>query len=345
MDTVTNNNGRFVFRDFPRVDTAIFILKAVNKKGKSFNVNINVDEVKPPVFDRSETPGIAPWYVNSDTTLLNYTRINAQLQLQAISPTGKHVLKEVKIFGKKTVKDSQNLNGPGEADLVLDEKFLEASGKKSFMQLLQENVKGFHESYGTSFAHNGSQNAVNLWYFIGLRPIVVLVDGILLNLMYPNYTFEDLKYYLQSHDAADIKGMEIMKSDKYTLYYASRYHANMDDFAFIEITTRSGNGPIIENTPGMYLYKPLALSWPKQFYKPKYAVNDTTKHLPDLRSTISWESNIITDADGKATVWFYAADKPTTYTIITEGADFNGNVGYKRQRITINRKTAATKSK
>ena len=67
----------------------------------------------------------------------------------------------------------------------------------------------------------------------------------------------------------------------------------------------------------MYLYKPSPISYPKEGFahKPRYAVNDTTKRLPDLRSTIDWEPNIITDADGKATVHFYAADKPSTYTI------------------------------
>jgi len=112
----------------------------------------------------------------------------------------------------------------------------------------------------------------------------------------------------------------------------------------VEITTRSGHGPIIDNTPGMYLYRPLAISWPKQFYKPKYLVTDTTKHLSDLRSTVNWEPNINTDEDGKATVWFYAADKPSTYTITVEGVDFNGNLGYKRQKVIIS-KAIAAKSK
>jgi hypothetical protein len=340
MDTVTNSDGQFIFHDFPKVDTAIFVLKAVNKKGKSFNVNINVDEVKPPVFDRSEIPRITPWYVNSDTTLLNYTRTNAQLQLQMISPTGKHVLKEVKIFGKKTVKGSQNLNGPGEADLVLDEKFMEASGAKSFLQLLQENVKGFYETIVFSPPHG-----VIRVYYINRRFAYFLVDGV------PLWNYGDsIDYtqgYLLSHDARDIKGIEVLTSGQYALKYHSRYFQETapDNDAFIEITTRGGHGPLIDNTPGMYLYRPLALSWPKQFYKPKYAVNDTTKHLPDLRSTIAWEPNIITDADGKATIWFYAADKPTTYTIIMEGTDSNGNLGYKRQGITINRKKTGIKSK
>jgi hypothetical protein len=345
MDTLTDEKGNFSFHQFPRIDTPLFILKAVNRSGNSFNVGINVNEPLPPVFNAPKMPLQMPWYVNSDTTLMNYLKNDVAYQQQNYLPDGKHRLKEVVIKAKKIVKGSQNLNGPGNADVILGEKDLEKADKKSLLHLLEENIKGFHESYGTSFAHNGGQNAVNLWYFIGLRPIVVLVDGIMLNLMYANYTFEDLKYYLQSHNAEDIKGMEIMKSDKYTLYYASRYYANMDDFAFIELTTRSGHGPITDNTPGMYLYKPLAISWPKQFYKPRYLVTDTVKHLPDLRSTIHWEPNIITDEYGKATVWFYAADKPATYTIITEGTDFNGNLGYKRQKIIINSKTLSTKSK
>jgi hypothetical protein len=93
----------------------------------------------------------------------------------------------------------------------------------------------------------------------------------------------------------------------------------------------------------MYLYKPVAISWPKQFYKPKYIVRDTVKHLPYLRSTIDWEPDIMTDANGEAKVWFYTADKPTTYTITIEGTDMNGVLGYKRERITIIRSKEKTK--
>jgi len=44
-------------------------------------------------------------------------------------------------------------------------------------------------------------------------------------------------------------------------------------------------------------------------------------------------------------VWFYAADRPLTYTIITEGTDFSGNLVYKRQKIIINSKATTAKSK
>jgi len=335
MDTTTNKDGKFVFDHFPRVDTPLFVLKAVNKNGKSFNVLIRMDDVKPPEFTKPNTPLTDPWYVNSDTTLLNYAKISASLRQQDYFPAGGHRLKEVKIKGKKIVTGSQNLNGPGNADVVLDEKDLEKAGKKNFLQLLEESVKNFRETMYTSFTHNGSPNTMLRWYYISDKPVIVLVDGVFLSSMYSPFTFLDFKSYLESHNAEDIKGIEVMSSDGFALNYAARIRAKMDLFAFIEITTRSGHGPIIDNTPGMYLYKPLAINAPKQFYKPKYTINDTANHLPDLRSTIDWEPNITTGIDGKAKVSFYSADKPSSYAVVVEGSDMNGNLGYKSIKINV----------
>lgn len=336
MDTLTNNDGKFVFDHFPRVDTPIFVLKAVNKKGKSFNVGIAIDDVQPPLFfTDTRGPLSMPWYVNSDTAMLNYTKNNALVQQRDYFTAGGHILKEVKISAKKIVKGSQNLNGPGGADFVMDEKDLEKALKKNWLQLLEENVKSFREMELPPHYPR--------WYYVSFKRVYFIIDGILLDEVYESLDFMSLKIYLQSHTAEDIKGIEVMSSLKYNARYKGRFIPTdtiMDldphkDQAFIEITTRSGHGPIIDNTPGMYLYKPLALSWPKQFYKPKYSVKDTANHLPDLRSNINWEPNVITDAKGEAKVWFYTADKPATYTLVIEGADMNGGLGYKTGKITV----------
>jgi hypothetical protein len=198
----------------------------------------------------------------------------------------------------------------------MDEKDLEKALKKTWLQLLEEYVKSFREM---DLAPHYPR-----WYYISFQKVFFIIDGTLLNDVYQPLDFLALKTYLQSHNAEDIKGIEVS--------------APPGGFAFVEITTRSGHGPVIDNTPGMYLYKPLTMSWPKQFYKPKYSVKDTDKHLPDLRSTIDWEPNIVTDANGEAKVRFYAADKPASYTFIIEGADMNGGLGYKTGNITIGTK-------
>jgi len=326
MDTVTDKNGKFVFDHFPPVDTPVFVIKATNKNGKSFNVGIDMEEQQPPVFTKAAGPPLTPWYVNSDTTLLNYTKKAALIRYQAGIPAGAHLLKEVKISAKKIVKGSQNLNGPGNADVILDEKDLEKAGKKSLLQLLEENISGFGEM---------NSRLVPRWYYAHFKHVVLLVDGIFLHDVYQPLDFITFKNYLEEHGAEDVKGIEVMSTAKYAIYYASRLGVNMNEYLFVEITSRSGHGPIIGNTPGMYLYKTLPLTWPKKFYKPKYAVKDAARYAPDLRSTIDWEPNIITDANGEAQVSFFSAGSPSVYTIIIEGSDMSGSVGYKLGKIKV----------
>ncbi|MEO6852016.1 MAG: hypothetical protein ABI203_05130, partial [Mucilaginibacter sp.] len=158
----------------------------------------------------------------------------------------------------------------------------------------------------------------------------------------PQQRHEFLKTYLDYITAEDIVGIELMHNFSTTHKYDLEFYYDLYistgvplPFAYIEITTRSGNGAFIHTTPGIYLYKPLAFSMPAQFYRPKYIVKVKTPVLPDLRSTIHWEPNIITDAAGKATISFYSADSPTNYSIIINGTDLNGRVGYGRGKVAV----------
>ncbi len=360
MDTLTDNNGKFIFNRFPKVDTPVFILKAVNKRGKSFNVGVKVDDIAPPVFKARPMGPTIPWYVNIDSSLVNYAKNAAIMQQQQSYLASGHVLKEVKITAKKIIKGSQNLNGPGNADFVMDEKDLEAEGKKTWLQVLEERIGGFKERYGRvkTPAWNFIQDiklppdpdrpppagtGLAHWYFIHDKPIKIYVDGISITELHPapdnGDPYDNMSGFLTGTTAEDIKGIELNFTDKYSgtylAHFSSDYNIDMDEIAFIEITTRSGHGPITDNTPGMYLYKPLQLSWPKQFYKPKYAVQDTAKNRIDLRSTIDWEPNIVTDANGEAKIWFYTADKPSTYTMIIEGTDLTGHLGHTEEKIKV----------
>lgn len=324
MDTVTDKDGRFVFDHFPRVDTPVFVLKTANR---NFNVNIEVDETPPPAFSSPVVPRIIPWYVNADTTLMNFVKSNAHMQQLQYYPDGGRILKEVKITAKKTVKNSYNPNGPGEADVVMDEKDLEQAGKKTWAQLCEEKIPGFHEEI---FYHH----AYHPHYEVFKRYVILIVNGEMMSRAINSF---DIVQFLNFHTAEDIKGIEAITSSKYIYRYIREFFASQlidpETIAFVEITTRSGDFKM-PFTPGTYLYKPLAISWPKQFYKPKYTIKDTV-NLTDLRSTIDWEPNISTDKNGEATVWFYAAGSASTYSIIIEGVDGNGLLGYQRQKLLI----------
>jgi hypothetical protein len=152
---------------------------------------------------------------------------------------------------------------------------------------------------------------------------------------------EFIKLFLDNITAEDVKGLEVMSDPRYNGRYKTKYASRIlsslsvagPDFAYVEVTTYSGNGAFVKTPPGVYLLKPISYLNNAAFYRPKYIVK--TNPLSDFRSTIHWEPDIITGKDGKAIVSFYSADHPGTYSIIIEGSNMNGSIGRQTGMITI----------
>jgi hypothetical protein len=350
-DTVTDKQGKFEFNRFPRIDKSTFAISATNASGKIINGGISVDEKnQSPVSSPRITP-LNPWNVNPDTVVLNYVKLNKtyqnSLEKSKYDANG-ILLKTVTIKDRATVRNSQNLNEPGQADQIINEEAMVNAGKSSLLDVLQSTVKGFHANF-----YRDKSKQVYMEYFLKDKRVHFVFDGTDVDRFYQPITgqlnehYEYQKQYLDYVSAEDVLGIEV----NYTMN--ARYNAqnlNSDDllaadasgprgadYAYLEITTRSGMGPFIQRATGIYIYKPLPLAEYKQFYRPRYPVKGNIKNT-DLRSTIHWSPNIITDKQGMATISFYAADKPTSYTIICEGSDMNGKAGVQTAKITINAK-------
>jgi hypothetical protein len=338
-DTVTDKNGRFVFKNIAPIDTAVFLIQARNKRGRSFNVGVDVDEFKPPVFAPAER--VMPWYVNSDTLLLQ--KINKQIATrQEAEKLYGHVLKTVHVKDKRIITGSKNLNGSGEADQILDEADMDKAGKQTLADLLEKRIKGYH--FTGMWSPSPFGRPMFTYYMIKDKKIRFVFDGMDVEWFYNGSSkgpegqerYQFLRTYLEYYEAEDIKGIEVMYSARYGGTYSSKLLPPLDygsQIVYVEITTRSGSGPFMKKTPGMYIYKPLPFTLPKQFYRPRYNAKNTS--LPDLRSTIHWQPSVITDTAGKATVSFYSAGKAATYHIIIEGTDMNGQLGYFRKQIQV----------
>ncbi len=340
-DTVTDSDGTFNFTNIYPVDTAVYLVEAKNKKGKSFNISVNVDEFKPPVFNTPLTT-LMPWYVNIDgsraKTINNYYLYKKELDNQS----SVHRLREVKIIGQKVVKDSKNLNGDGGSDFALSQEDLEKANKTSLGKLIKNYYPDFVVFEKTLYAQPPLPPLTLYIYKIGFKYFHLIIDGVNIDFgnPYQLYTYNHYHYvkqYLDNYKAEDIKGIEMMISSKYVDKYKRYFLGNYDpeiEHVFVEVTTYAGTGPYLQKTPGMFIYQPLAFAPQKEFYLPKYTVK-VDKLLPDTRSTIYWMANIITDKDGKAKLSFYTADKPGTYTLLMDGCDMNGNVESIRKKITI----------
>lgn len=326
QQAVTDSLGKFSFQGLFPVDTAVFFIQAKNRKNKSFNVGIEVEEFVPPVFTAPQHR-LQPWYVNVDTTNLGRLTKRVSMENKIAKLTGS-TLKEVVIKSKKIITGSKNLNGPGEADITITQQELEKAGRTSLGDLMEKNVKGF-VLRGTK---SGAQ-----YYFINSQMLHLIIDGIDTEFSWDGQTplYQHFKYFFDYYDAEEIKGIEVMVNK--TMRYTSQFLDPMSipwDHAFIEVTTRGGKGPFLKKAVGTYLYKPIPFSMPRKFYVPRYR-EGSIADMTDIRSTIYWNPDVVTNQQGIAVVSFYTADVPGKYSILIEGSDMQGNLGTKSEKIVV----------
>lgn len=329
-DTISDKNGNFTFADLPQLDSAAYTIKIKNAKGNASSATITVNEFEPalPIGVAQKT---MPWYINSDSTLLKYYQTGKERVKQSekarVALSG-IALKEVEIKGANP-NITYEVAWDAKIDQFITEEELKKMPRKTLLDLLTERFKGFKASnawfpscYGKLIRFPFDE------YVIGSNIISsIRIDKISTTKVAqgagPRVWFDTNKQIFNYLSAEDIKNIQLYKGCA---------------FYYLEITTRSGNGPWVGASKGTYVYRPFPLSVPKEFYSPKYNASNTNP-LPDLRSTIYWNANVVTDDNGKATVSFYAADKPSTYTVKVEGTDLLGRFGYQKGTIKIVTKT------
>ena len=336
-DTVTNNLGRFSFTNFPPVDTVSFFVQARNTRGKSFNVGLEMEGFKPAKpFISNEAP-LTPWYVNIDSTTSNLIKNKKDYKQYFEKLNGRNMLKDVVITAKRAIKNSKNLNGAGEADQIIDLDQISKSPAYSVLDLLQKQVKGFMLK---------TDKTGNQFFYVFDKRVRFVVDGIDLNRFYEptdssgyNQYYEYINSAFASLSPSEITGIEVMYNMGNTSRYDSEFLTSTElmgfpNTAYLEITTRSGNGIFFKTTPGIATYRPIPITAAKQFYQPRYNSASAVK-TPDYRSTVYWQPHIYADNSGIASTNFYAADKPGYYTVLIQGSNMEGLLGYKFIKLKV----------
>lgn len=324
MQTIANENGFFTFNNLRPADSAVYFIQARNKNNKSFNVGIKIDEFVVPKFSNPNV-NARPWFLNVDTTTRNIIKNRIENIQEQENLLGTK-LKEVVILGKKTVRDSHNLND-GESDLTLTNEDMIKAGKKNLGEILFKNIQGF------------MIDEKRLVYVVGDQLVHLIIDGVDVNFVRPEEMSrkDHMRGYLDFITAEDIKGIEVMKSPGLIVNYARQFLNPTEDtnyHIFIEVTTHSGNGAFMNKTPGTYLFRPPSIAYAHKFYSPKYSVKSNTAQI-DSRSTVYWNPNVVTDKSGVAKVNFYTTDKKGSYTILFEGGNMNGEIGSVKSKIVV----------
>jgi hypothetical protein len=339
-NTVTDKDGKFVFNDFPLFDTLGFYLQARTNKNKRGTLGISIDEYNFPRIN--DYKYFTPWpsNVNMDTTLQNSIKKKGNYALQKY---GKNYLPDVVVSAKLRVEGSDNLNGPGNYDKAILQSQLEQMKDSSLLDILENRLK---ISIGLCDKSN--------YFMVNHARIKFIIDGVKLDMIYdpamelgnddPYLSFikENLKYYT----AKDLKGIELMLPfGKYFDQYYNTYLTPKEKkdynivlncpYAFIEVTTYSKKGPFVRHNATADVYRPVPFSYGKISYQPKYTYRQSLDSLRDVRSTIFWHPQIITNKAGESTVYFSSAALPTSYTIWVEGMDLNGHLGYSSKVVKV----------
>ncbi|RZA03177.1 MAG: hypothetical protein EOP47_03960 [Sphingobacteriaceae bacterium] len=322
LETQTNEDGEFLFTGLTPSDTVRYHIQAKNKRDKAFNIGTKLEEFIAPVFTSVQQRQV-PLYVNIDTARLVAIRTKQLYNAEEEKVSGTK-LKEVTIKERKIVQGSKTL--VEEPDLTLNKEDLEGRGKLTLRNILNKipgfTFKGRRTMIGDKFTHF----IVDGRFELSSGGATGRVSGLDRNIIFDHIGVED------------IKGIEVMTTDKNVIKYIERFVpigalVNVSEHSFIEITTYSGKG-FTKQIPGAEVYQPPVFAAKKEFYSPQYTVKKPTVGV-DVRATIFWSPNVVTDEKGKATIGFYTADKTATYTVNVQGSNMEGLVGAQQTKLNV----------
>jgi TonB-dependent SusC/RagA subfamily outer membrane receptor len=157
--------------------------------------------------------------------------------------------------------------------------------------------------------------------FSGPIPMQLVLDGAFLE-----------PEFLSSINPNDVETIEILKSGANSAIYGSRGGGGV-----IIITTKRGenNRDYKNYAPGIAGYNPKGYYKGREFYSPNYDDPETNTKIADLRTTIYWNPNVISDSTGKASVEFFNSDGTGNYKAIVEGINVNGTIGRQIFRYSV----------
>ncbi|HTG56572.1 MAG TPA: hypothetical protein VL943_09910, partial [Niabella sp.] len=141
-DTLTDSEGRFYLRNFPlfMTDSVSTLIKAVNKRDKSFGIGVEVSNKKYPGIRESEAIFDAGSILFDTAAKRAIDRRSAVME--QLRRDGRY-LEEVIVTAKARIPGSKNLNEDGGADQTITQSVLEQTPKDDLLTVLSKQIPGF----------------------------------------------------------------------------------------------------------------------------------------------------------------------------------------------------------
>jgi hypothetical protein len=301
LDTLADENGKFTFKRLVTdQDTTIKYIVQGRTSTNGKNVVVTLDTIAP--FKSWKNKDIADGQL-SDTTLLTLYQKQITKQLKVNLDKRTIQLKEVVIKEQKAP-----LSGVINPDQTIRDFPKEGTGE-TLSQFLATRARGVVFSNNKAY----STRAITGTAGGSPRPMQVMLDG----------AYIDYDVFL-ALNLTDIEGAEIMRTKSTNALYGTERSGS----GMLILTSRKHTGYTRPSTPDVITYQSNGFYKAREFYSPKYEATSVTRQ-PDLRTTIYWKPDIVTDKDGNASLSFFNADTKGTYRITVEGIDTDGNIGHQ----------------
>jgi hypothetical protein len=306
--TITDMSGNFRFANVIVSDSSKVSVNARdNANGNSLVLNIDGIIAPPSTQYINPVGGIT----NIDSTLQPYLQNNKK-QFNTIHSIKEVVIKSTNVVKKPSHSDYSTLSGLSmEADhTIKGEQF---KGCTVFTSCLGT------AALGVTFEDN---NFYVLRDFNSGKkvPMAIYVNG-----MPVDYS------YLMNVDPNMVESVEVFFKDGLSsinrttgtngvLVVNTKKIPKGEKISKEQLMELLPKNNVVEFTPGGY-------NATRLFYSPRYDNPAGNTGGVDLRSTIYWNPDVITDKSGNASFEFFNSDGTGTYRAIIEGIDKDGNIG------------------
>jgi hypothetical protein len=321
-DTTTDSEGGFTFDRLYFADSMPVAVQAVGPNG-SKEVVVTLHQFTSPAISLATSSSIT--HDRSDSALLNYIAQSKpwfeELRKKGVIDNKGTLLKAVTVKAKQLTKvqealePSSNLNGPGRADHVLT--YLDIPNCSDLTVCLPGKLAGV---FFRPMIINGQVTSVP-YSSLGMgKAMLVIVDGM-------DMSSTDGMFSLKSIPGSDVQSVEVLRPGMYASAYGFRGVNGV-----LVITTKRGGLDYYgldaarkkNSTPpkGVAFATIKGYAANREFYVPAYSPATV-----DLRSTIYWQPNMLTNEEGKTTLELPNGAPPGRYQVMIEGISGDGKMG------------------
>jgi hypothetical protein len=317
-ETMTDSVGRFAFKGIEFPDSTVFVIQALDKKGRP-GVELFIDNDFSPGISAlpPEISSVAEKTISEQENLSNYiTKADTKYTMENGMRT--IYIEGVIIKGKAPEKKNYGFS-----------YYMPKVSQSSINMIDYEQIEEMHPMsvseiiYHIPFTQvvDGKVIIQRMSYSLnGTLPAVLVLDDMIIH-----------DYDIDMIDPYSIERVAVLKGSQATILGGDGAGGA------IVITTKKG---YIPNQTPVYNIKsvtPPGYQKPAEFYSPRYETEEQRESGPrDLRTTIYWNPNVIITPEGEAQIDFYSADIPATYTLLIQGVTSDGAV--IQERNTISRK-------